>query len=76
MLFSDYADFVAGVENVTFEASTNSSSVSCAYFEILEDRLAFEGTENFTVTLEETDVAMIGENSTALVSIRDNDGKE
>ena len=77
-------DFIGGVQNVTFpsvsEADFDNVSIACTEFVILEDKLAFEEVENFSVSLlpleiSEEFLAEFGENTSATVEIRDNDCK-
>ncbi len=56
------------------EADFATPYVSCANFSILEDKIAFEGNETFSVVIQPLTRAEIGENSTANVTILDNDG--
>ena len=79
---SDALDFVSAVTEVVFqpvsEAVFTSPYTSCGTFEILEDKIAFEGEEGFTVRLlppREGAGYVVGENSTADVVILDNDSK-
>lgn len=77
----DQLDFLSAIEPVRFEAvgETNFSSphTSCAFFAILDDKIAFEGEEGFVVGIQAPSGAeyQIGTNSTANVTILDNDGK-
>ena len=50
----------------------------CTMFEILEDKIAFEGEETVLVTivLPLINATRLGDNSTALVVISDNDGEK
>ena len=51
----------------------NSSNVSCGQLSIVEDKLAFEGDELFTVSIVPLATAVVGQNRTADVIIFDND---
>ena len=76
-------DFVSSVELVEFEATTeanfSSPYISCTSFSIQEDRIAFEGEESFLLQILPPQAAgqdyEIGQNSTANVTILDNDGE-
>lgn len=50
----------------------------CTSFEILEDKIAFEGEERVRVAivLPPINATRLGDNSTALVVISDNDGEK
>lgn len=65
---------------VVFEASSEANFTrpytSCGFLPLLEDKIAFEGEENFTVSILPPSIGTeLGENSTATVIILDNDGK-
>ena len=79
-----FRDFTPGVLNVTFpavpETNFTNYTVSCVDIPILEDTVAFEGVENFSVILLPPDVdegllVTRGENVSLSVTIRDNDSK-
>ena len=74
----DLLDFESSVQPVVFdaisEARFTSPYSSCQQFTILEDKIAFEGNESFIVTLQPSSLAEVGMNSTANVTILDNDG--
>ena len=72
-------DFVSSIQEIVFEAVNETEfsfpSVSCGYFGILEDKVAFEGDEWFLLELISSSMEVEGINSTVNVTIHDNDGK-
>ena len=70
---------MADVQAVTFGAVDESNFsfpyISCGYFIVLDDKIAFEGNEQFLVELQPLSSALIGEMSVANVTIQDNDSK-
>ena len=71
-------DFVSAVKAVQFaaisEADFSRPYISCSNFSILDDKIAFEGDETFTVMIKPLASAELGGNSTANITILDNDG--
>lgn len=76
---SAFEDFTPAARFLTLPPSAGgNSSVMCTMFEILEDKIAFEGEETVLVTivLPLINATRLGDNSTALVVISDNDGEK
>ena len=64
-------DFV--VETLTAMFATNSDT-ACVEFTVLDDTIALEGDETFTVTFTTPPGTIPGSPSTATVTIKDDDG--
>ena len=80
LIFSAFLDFTSEVKVVTFPPSESSFSIACTTVEVLEDKLAFEGSESFTVAIESIEAVdvtsvTVGSNFTSEVIIQDNDGE-
>lgn len=76
---SAFEDFTPAARFLTLPPSAGgNSSVMCTSFEILEDKIAFEGEERVRVAivLPPINATRLGDNSTALVVISDNDGEK
>ena len=75
---SAFEDFTPASRLVTLPPTADSNgSVACTTFEMLEDKIAFEGGERIRVVivLPPGNATQLGDNSTAWVVINDNDGE-
>ena len=76
MIFSPAADngsdFVSETKTASFSAETTTA---CVEFDIIDDPLALEGDETFTVTFETPDRFQATDPMTATVTIVDDDGR-
>ena len=57
-----------------FPAGSTNSTMECVNVSITEDGDAVEGDETFTVTLIESDIGVMIDNSETIVTIMDNEG--
>jgi len=73
-----FEDFTPASRLITLPPTADSNgSVACTTFDILEDKIAFEGGERISVVivLPSGNATQLGDNSTAWVVIYDNDGE-